>query len=84
MSTLLDYPAQLLTTRQVLSLLGYRHARTLRRLIREESFPKASISPGRRGQRFRASLVNDWLRRSEQGGLSARRKIFRDTNERSE
>jgi predicted DNA-binding transcriptional regulator AlpA len=67
MVTLLEYPAQLLTTRQVLDLLQLRTPKSLRRLIRERGFPRASVRPGERRQLFRASLIDDWIRRQERG-----------------
>jgi predicted DNA-binding transcriptional regulator AlpA len=67
MVQLLQYPAQLLTTRQVLDLLQLRTPKSLRRLIRERGFPRASVRPGERRQLFRASLIDDWITRQERG-----------------
>jgi predicted DNA-binding transcriptional regulator AlpA len=65
MPMLIDYPSPLLTTQEVLAILRMRNRGSLRRMIREEGFPRASVRNGHRGQLFRASLVDDWLRRQE-------------------
>jgi hypothetical protein len=65
MGPLLQYPRQLLTTAEVLELLRLKDRKSLRRLQALKGFPRASISAGERGQRFRASLVDDWIKRQE-------------------
>jgi hypothetical protein len=65
MPTLLEYPRQLLTTADVLALLRKKDAKSIHFLIRESGFPKPSVAPGRHGQLWRASLVDDWIKRQE-------------------
>lgn len=67
MSKLLEYPSQLLTTREVLTLLRLKTKRSLRKLVREKGFPRPSVKPRRRGQLWRAVLIDDWIKRQEQG-----------------
>lgn len=65
MPKLLEYSRQLLTTADVLDLLRKKDAKSIARLIRDDGFPRASVRAGKQGQLWRASLVDDWLKRQE-------------------
>jgi len=56
-----------LNAAEVLELLGYQDGDTLARLMRDEGFPPPSYGH-RHARRWRATVVDDWIRRQEKVG----------------
>lgn len=55
---------KMLTRAEVGALLGY-HPCHVKRMIAQGRFPRASISPGRKGARWRESVVEAWALQQE-------------------